>query len=86
MNIYRHVFAAPCPNNDRQVDYTLEIRTPRVIMVEAIMEACAKATECPKPYHETMADLLFEQFAGQQRLVAFHHGVEIETHRGTLPA
>lgn len=84
LNIYRHVFAAPCPNNDRQVDYTLEIRTQRVIMVEEIMEICQAATKVDKPYHETMADFLFQHFAGEQSMVAFHHGVEIETRRGRI--
>ena len=40
------------------------------------------AQDLPKPYHENIADMLFEKFGGSQRLRAFHHGVEIETVRG----
>lgn len=82
MNIYTHTFAAPCPNNARQVDYTLRIETVRVIWAEDIVAACESAAKCEKPYHETMADLLYERFGGRQTITAFHHGVGIETHRG----
>lgn len=82
MNTYWHTFAAPCPNNGRQVDYTLRIKTSRVIMVEEIVAACAEAAKCDKPYHETMAAILYEKFGGRQRLVAHHHGVKIRTKRG----
>lgn len=82
MNIYRYVFTGPCPNNQRAIDYWLEIRAQRVIMVEEIAAECDRAKEAEKPYHETIADRLFEKFGGQQRMVAFHHGVWIETLRG----
>ena len=81
-NIYRHRFEGPCPNNDAVIDYSVEIETIRVVMVEEIVEACVKARDLPKPYHENIADYLFERFGGRQRMVAFHHGVEIETRRG----
>ena len=82
MNKYTHVFASPCPNNSRQVDYTLEINTSRTIMVEEIVAACQEATRCAKPYHETMAEFLYEKFGGRQIMRAHHHGVDIETIRG----
>ncbi len=82
MNIYRTRFALACPNNGRLIDYRLEIRTIRVVMVEDIQAAIATASEAGKPYHETVADQLHEALGGVQTIVAFHHGVEIETVRG----
>ncbi len=85
MNIYRHNFTVACPNNDLPVDYLLEIRTHRTIMVEVIVETCRDtAKDCPKPYHEKIADMLFERFGGEQTMTAFHHGVEIRTERGVI--
>lgn len=84
-NEYRTIFEAPCCVNERQVEYELVIETPgRVIMVEEILPAVAAAARLEKPYHETMADFLFEKFGGRQTLKAFHHGVEILTERGAL--
>lgn len=82
MNIYRHVFIGPCPNNERAIDYYLEIRAQRVIMVEEIVAECERAKTAEKPYHETIADRLYAKFGGQQTMMAFHHGVWIETRRG----
>jgi hypothetical protein len=80
MNIYCHDFISACPNNGKPIFYELEIRTHAVIMVEEIIAACA----VPKIYHEALADKLTAQFGGMQLLRAFHHGVRIETVRGTL--
>jgi hypothetical protein len=82
VNIYRHTFTGPCPNNQRSIDYRLEIRANRVLMAEDIVSVCEEMKTAGKPYHETIADRLYERFAGKQRLIAFHHGVEIETVRG----
>lgn len=82
MNIYRHSFSAPCPNNAIPVDYAFELATIRVVMVEDIVAACAAAKQADRPYHETIADTLFSKFGGRQTLIAFHHGVQIETRRG----
>jgi len=52
-------------------------------MVELIAEACRRAAETlPKPYHENIADALYEQFGGLQIMRAFHHGTEIISIRG----
>jgi len=82
MNTYRHVFTATCPNNGETINYHLEVRAQHVIMVEEIIDACASAGNCWKPYHENIADFLHAKIGGRQRIVAFHHGVEIETKRG----
>lgn len=77
MNVYRQYFWATCPRNGRSVDYVLTIETPRTIMVEEIQAAVSRL----RGYHEDFADKLFEQFGGQQKLVAHHHGTDIETRR-----
>lgn len=82
MNIYTHRFSTPCPNNEREVDYELDITTERTIMVEEIVAACQEAKACDKPYHETMAEFLYAKFGGRQQMRAHHHGVDILTIRG----
>lgn len=82
MNIYRHTFTGPCPNNDRAIDYHLTIKAHRVIMVEEIVAYAAAMKDAEKPYHESIADMMFAKFGGHQTIVAFHHGVWIETQRG----
>lgn len=77
MNIYTQHFRATCPNNGRTVDYVLTIESARTIMVEDI-QAAVNAVE---GYHEDMADKLFARFGGRQRLVAHHHGTDVETVR-----
>ena len=86
LNTYRQVFHAPCCVNSRQVEYTLEIEAQRTIMVEEIQAAVVEAAALEKPYHETMADWLYERFGGRQTMTAFHHGTEITTRRGRLEA
>lgn len=82
MNIYRHRFSVDCPNNGQHIDYALEVRAFHLVMAEDIVTACAGAAGIERPYHENIADMLHARFGGWQRLVAFHHGVEIETLRG----
>lgn len=82
MNIYRHAFTLTCPNNGQTIAYRLTITTIHVLMVEDITAACVEAQQLGKPYHENVADMLHAKFGGQQCMVAFHHGVQIETHRG----
>lgn len=82
MNIYRHRFCAKCPNNQRTITYNLEIESEHTIMVEEIVQAGQDAGTIEQPYHENIADMMHKRFEGKQRLRAFHHGVEIETHRG----
>jgi hypothetical protein len=79
MNIYRYKFYAKCPNNGQIIEYWFELTTGRMIPVEDIVGYCKKFSET---FHEKAADDLMAQFGGAQRLVAFHHGVEIETRRG----
>lgn len=80
MNIYTAKFKATCPNNGLIISYTLRIETDEKIMVETIIVAChMKASG----YHEDIADAIYARIgAGRHTLVAYHHGVHIETRRG----
>ena len=78
MNIYRTSFTACCPNNGASILYSLEIKTTDLIEVESIT-AYTKAISAG--FHESIATDLALQFGGSQRLIATHHGVEIETLR-----
>lgn len=75
MNTYRTRFVARCPVNGARIDYSLVIRTDRVIPVEAILAAVP-----PEGLHEAIADAL-AKLGGHQTLTAAHHGVTIETER-----
>ncbi|AOR76511.1 hypothetical protein [Novosphingobium resinovorum] len=77
MNIYVHRFTSKCPSNGALISYKLEIRSNDVIMVEEIITACAVEST----YHESLADILYARFGGQQSMIAFHHGVCIQTFR-----
>jgi poly(3-hydroxybutyrate) depolymerase len=82
VNIYRARFSATCPNNGATIAYQLAIEAPFIIMAEAITAACTAAAECPKPYHENIADFLHSKLGGRQVITAHHHGVDIITVRG----
>lgn len=81
MNIYRANFFARCPSNGNVISYALAIHTGATVMVEEILEELDTIRE---GYHEAIADQLCAKFGGSQRLVAQHHGVEIETIRPHL--
>jgi hypothetical protein len=79
-NIYRREFIARCPVNQHPIRYRLTIQTEgRLITVEDIVRV---TSELVSGYHEAIADELHAVFGGSQTMVAFHHGVEIETRRG----
>ena len=78
MNTYRHTFVATCPSGGDSIVYSLEIKGPAIIMVEHIRTATALIK---RGYHEQIADQLHERFGGEQRIVAVHQGVQIETLR-----
>lgn len=77
MNIYTQRFRAKCPQTERSVDYVLTIESPRMIMVEEIQHIVGDI----HGYHEELADQLLKCFGGRQRLVAHHHGTDVETIR-----
>lgn len=79
MNIYRHTFVAQCPADGEQIIYALEIRSPTMIRVEHIRTSTALIK---RGYHEEIADTLYEHLGGEQRIIATHQGVEIESIRG----
>ena len=79
MNIYRLQFACRCPANDKQIIYTLEIQSDKMIYVEHIVVEVGRNES---DYHEAIADRLHVTFGGQQLMTATHHGVNIETRRG----
>lgn len=78
MNIYRHTFTAVCPNDAEVIVYSLEIRSPQMILVEHIKTATALIKE---GYQEQIADELAERFDGDLVIKALHQGVEIESVR-----
>ena len=78
INTYRHTFVAICPSDGDSIVYRLEIKTLKAIMVEHIRTATALIK---KGYHEQIADELHKTLGGEQRIVATHQGVEIETLR-----
>ncbi len=80
INIYRRNFRAKCPNNDESISYDLAIRTTETIMVETICKQIAESIKNPV-FHESLADDLKLRIGGDQVLTAFHHGVDVETHR-----
>lgn len=77
MNIYTQRFRAKCPETERSVDYVLTVESSRMIMVEELQTTVEEASG----YHEQIADRLFKLFGGRQRLVAHHHGTDVETIR-----
>ena len=77
-NTYKYQFSCGCPNNDRDVIYSLVIEHDEMIMVEDIITA----TRGRNSFHETLADFLHEKFGGKQTMIAHHHGVDVETIRG----
>ena len=78
MNTYSTDFFATCPTNGARIRYSLTIRTESVVMVEEILDTLAEFTS---GYHEHIANELHQRLGGQQRLVADHHSVTIETER-----
>ena len=78
INRYRRQFVCRCPVNDQRIFYSLTIETPSQIMVEHINETVEGFESA---FHEGLADDLFARFGGTQRLIAHHHGVDIETVR-----
>lgn len=80
MNVYTYAFQAQCIKNAELIDYSLEIKTNAVIIVEEL-----EAWPIPeKAFHEDLADALFERFGGRQTLTATHGKVEIVTTRRGL--
>jgi hypothetical protein len=78
LNIYRTEFFSICPSNGVRIKYALEIATSEVIPVEQII---ADVESRDTGYHEEHADQLHRTFGGNQRLIADHHSVSIETIR-----
>ncbi len=78
MNCYETTFFANCPSNGIKIKYTLHIRTHEVIKVECLL---AELQNFQVAFHEDIADVLHQKFAGEQILTASHHGVQITTIR-----
>lgn len=79
MNIYRRQFASICPADGEYIVYSVEIQSKQMIRVEEINAAIETER---KAFHEAIADRLFKEFGGVQKITAVHQGVEIETMRG----
>jgi len=81
MNIYRCQFVVNCPSNGKAIPHSLEIRHFATLPVESLLDV---VSELPSMFQEGIADLLYAKFGGEQVIKANHHGVEIETVRGSL--
>lgn len=79
MNRYSCEFVAECPNNQKNIKYSLTIETNEMIMVEELTQFLKD--NCSLGYHEKIADDLICNFGGKQYLVAKHENVLIETFR-----
>jgi hypothetical protein len=80
-NRYRTTFMLKCPNNDRIIRYALEIESNSTIMVENIIAAVDALPF--EGFQEDIADQLAAALPGKHILIAHHHGVDIETRRGS---
>lgn len=78
MNEYTYRFVATCCNNQQPIFYTLVIERDDTLMVERIVEECAKHQS---GFHEDIADQLFAALGGKQTITAHHHGVDVRTVR-----
>jgi hypothetical protein len=78
MNTYKTTFIKNCPTNNLPISYTLEIKNYKTIIVEELLSFLEQQQNC---YHEDLADKLIRKFGGNQKMIAFHHGVEITTER-----
>lgn len=79
MNKYSFKFKATCPNDNKNIDYFLVIKTEKMIYVEELVDHIKK--HCSEGFHENIADDLYCLFGGNQKLTATHQGVLIETFR-----
>jgi len=77
VNLYRFTFQRVCPADGATVDYTLELITTGMVLVEEIRKACTGGPV----FQEALADELRDVFGGVQRIVAVHQGVQVETLR-----
>lgn len=78
MNIYRYKFSVRCPNDDKSIEYHLEVQTAAMVMAEEIVTACLFNGA---GYHEVVADHLAATLPGRQTITATHSGVEVVTVR-----
>ena len=79
VNTYKIKFNAICPVNDDAIEYSLTIKSSKIIQVEEIKEFVEGLT---KGFHEQFADSLHASFGGYQYMIAINGGVIIETERG----
>jgi hypothetical protein len=78
VNKYEITFVVCCPVNNKQIAYYLQIETINTIMVEDLISFCNAQSS---KFHEELADELSIKFGGNQKMTAFHHGVQITTER-----
>jgi hypothetical protein len=79
MNRYKIKFMSICPVNGDKIEYSLEINSCEIIMVEILWDV---VDGFKKGFHEEFADVLHAKFGGKQFMSAVHGGVLIETERG----
>lgn len=75
MNIYHYSFFCQCPNDDKTIEYRLQIKSESMIMAEDIVKHCNHADG----YQEHIASQLKLELGGDIELSATHSGVRITT-------
>lgn len=79
MNVYQYQFPVVCPNDGEKIVFDLTIETERTIFVEHIKEFLEPRKVA---FQEELAEELYSEFAGRQRIKASHQGILITTIRG----
>lgn len=75
-NHYAVSFVGKCPVDGEAVDYVWRLQTEKLVMAEDMLEVVNG--ELSKSLHEQMADALFEQFGGVQRIDATHKSGRVQ--------
>jgi hypothetical protein len=84
LNTYTVEFAVNCPTNGIRVKHRLRIECALVIPVEQIVAVVEGIEAGERLYQEEIADRLAEALPGRHILTGHHHGVDIETVRGSI--
>jgi hypothetical protein len=79
VNTYLTTALFRCPNNSCVDYYTIQVRSPEMIQVEAITKALATAPR--RIYQEDLADFLFTRLGAEISVTGWHQGVLVTSVR-----
>ena len=77
MNRYKYNFLVKCPNDRKDIPYTIIIHHSELILVEDVISAC----DINSGYQEDIADILRAALPGNQKITGIHQGVLVVTTR-----